>query len=50
MTNVNQPFDALISDILALVIATLNMEITADELDIDSPLFGDGLGLDSIDI
>ena len=26
------------------------MEITADELDIDSPLFGDGLGLDSIDI
>ncbi|MCL5796505.1 MAG: phosphopantetheine-binding protein [Gammaproteobacteria bacterium] len=50
MSTINQPFDVLMCDIVSLVIATLNMETTPEELDIDSPLFGDGLGLDSIDI
>lgn len=50
MSTINQQFDVLMCEIVSLVIATLNMETTPEELDIDSPLFGDGLGLDSIDI
>ena len=41
---------ALYADIKNLIITTLNLdEISADEIDADAPLFGDGLGLDSID-
>ena len=33
-----------------LIVETLNLEdITPDEIDVDEALFGDGLGLDSID-
>ena len=33
-----------------LIVETLNLEdITAEEIDVDEALFGDGLGLDSID-
>lgn len=33
-----------------LVVETLNLEdVTAEEIDPEAPLFGDGLGLDSID-
>ena len=42
--------DVLLSEIKALIIEGLQLEdITADEIDINAPLFGDGLGLDSID-
>lgn len=38
------------SQIRRLIVDTLNLEdITADEIDPLEPLFGDGLGLDSID-
>lgn len=41
---------ALYADIKNLIITTLNLdEISADDIDADAPLFGDGLGLDSID-
>lgn len=33
-----------------LVIDTLSLEVTLDEVNLDGPLYGDGLGLDSIDI
>jgi len=33
-----------------LIIETLNLEVSADEIKLDAPLYGDGLGLDSIDI
>jgi acyl carrier protein len=33
-----------------LVIETLNLEVSADEIKLDDPLYGEGLGLDSIDI
>jgi acyl carrier protein len=33
-----------------LIIETLNLEVSADEIKLDDPLYGDGLGLDSIDI
>lgn len=42
--------DVLLSEIKALIIEGLQLEdIIADEIDINAPLFGDGLGLDSID-
>ena len=33
-----------------LIVRTLNLEMTADEIDPLAPLFGEGLGLDSIDV
>lgn len=33
-----------------LIVKTLNLEIAADEIDPQAQLFGEGLGLDSIDI
>jgi acyl carrier protein len=33
-----------------LIVSALNLEVTAGEIDPDAPLYGDGLGLDSIDI
>lgn len=42
--------DSLSNDIKALIITTLNLEgMTPDEIETQAPLFGDGLGLDSID-
>lgn len=37
-------------EVAALMIECLNLEITADQIDPDAPLYGDGLGLDSIDV
>lgn len=40
----------LINDIKSLIISSLNLEdITPDDIDTEAPLFGEGLGLDSID-
>lgn len=33
-----------------LIVKTLNLEIRAAEIDPETPLFGQGLGLDSIDL
>ena len=42
--------DNLHLEIKKLIIETLNLEdISVDDIDSDAPLFGDGLGLDSID-
>lgn len=42
--------DQLIQTLKEQLIEALNLEdITPDEIDADAPLFGDGLGLDSID-
>ncbi len=42
--------DVLLGEITALIIEGLQLEdITANEIDINAPLFGEGLGLDSID-
>ncbi len=44
------PDDALIAEVAALMVSALNLEMTPAEIDPDAPLYGDGLGLDSIDI
>lgn len=37
-------------ELAQLIVSSLNLEVGADEIDLDAPLYGDGLGLDSIDI
>jgi acyl carrier protein len=37
-------------DLAALIVTTLNLEVQAGEIDPAAPLYGEGLGLDSIDI
>ncbi len=39
-----------IADVAEIIVAALNLDMTPDEIDADGALFGDGLGLDSIDI
>jgi acyl carrier protein len=38
------------AELARLMVDTLNLEMNVDDIDPLSPLFGDGLGLDSIDI
>lgn len=37
-------------ELAKLIVTALNLEIGADEIDPEAPLYGEGLGLDSIDI
>lgn len=37
-------------EVAGLIVEALNLEIAPGEIEPDAPLFGDGLGLDSIDI
>ena len=37
-------------DLAALIVSTLNLEVEADQIEPEAPLYKDGLGLDSIDI
>jgi acyl carrier protein len=39
----------LIEDLKKEIIAVLNLDILPADIDADAPVFGDGLGLDSID-
>ena len=42
--------EQLVKELKQHLIEELNLEeITVDDIDTDAPLFGDGLGLDSID-
>ncbi len=40
----------LTGEVAGLIVAALNLDVTAAEIDADAPLYGEGLGLDSIDI
>lgn len=37
-------------ELAQLIVTSLNLELTADDIEPDAPLYGEGLGLDSIDI
>lgn len=55
MTQVPAPvptpdFDALLKEVAEIIVSALNLEMTPAEIEPDAPLFGEGLGLDSIDI
>ena len=45
-----QTVDALLPEVAALIVEALNLEMAPEEIDPDAPLFGEGLGLDSIDV
>lgn len=41
---------ALLHEVAELVVSALNLEVAAADVQANEPLYGDGLGLDSIDI
>ena len=41
---------ALLLEVAELVVSALNLELAVTDVQPDEPLYGDGLGLDSIDI
>lgn len=42
--------EALLPEVAELIISALNLDMAPGEIAADAPLFGDGLGLDSIDV
>ena len=42
--------DGLEQDLAKLIVDSLRLEVPPSDIDPDAPLFGDGLGLDSIDM
>lgn len=40
----------LLRDVAALLVEALNLDTAPEDIDPQAPLYGDGLGLDSIDI
>lgn len=38
------------TDLANLIVSTLNLDVPAGEIDPEAPLYGEGLGLDSIDM
>lgn len=42
--------DSLMAEVAGMIVGALNLEIVPGEIEPDEPLFGDGLGLDSIDL
>lgn len=45
-----QTVDALLPEVAALIVEALNLEMAPEDIEPDAPLFGEGLGLDSIDV
>ena len=41
---------ALVREIAALIVSSLNLDVSVSDIDPAAPLYGEGLGLDSIDI
>ena len=42
--------DALMGEVAALIVEALNLDVKPEEIQADDPLYGEGLGLDSIDM
>lgn len=42
--------DALLPEVAELIVSALNLDMSPSEIEADAPLFGEGLGLDSIDV
>ncbi len=50
MTSKTLPQSAAESELASLIVSTLNLDIKPAEIDPEAPLYGEGLGLDSIDM
>ena len=46
----NTSLDSLMAEVAALIVEALNLDVKPEEIQPDDPLYGEGLGLDSIDI
>lgn len=46
----SQAIEALLPEVAELIVSALNLDLAPQEIEADAPLFGDGLGLDSIDV
>lgn len=46
----SSPDEALIAEVAQLLVTSLNLDIAPQDIDADAPIYGEGLGLDSIDI
>ena len=44
------PLENLMGEVAELIVEALNLDLQADEVGFDDPLYGEGLGLDSIDM
>ncbi|HWA12655.1 MAG TPA: phosphopantetheine-binding protein [Burkholderiales bacterium] len=44
------PMTAQEKELAELIVSALNLEVAADQIDAQAPLYREGLGLDSIDI
>ena len=42
--------DALMGEVAALIVEALNLDVKPEDIQADDPLYGEGLGLDSIDM
>ncbi|QCB48548.1 acyl carrier protein [Hydrogenophaga sp. PAMC20947] len=48
--NAPADLDELIPEVAALIVEALNLDVASDEIEPDGALYGDTLGLDSIDM
>ena len=46
----NAAADALLPEVAALIVEALNLDVAPADIVADDPLYGEGLGLDSIDM
>jgi acyl carrier protein len=44
------PLNDLMAEVAALIVEALNLDVKPEEIQPDEPLYGEGLGLDSIDM
>lgn len=44
------PLNDLIAEVAALIVEALNLDVKPEDIQPDDPLYGEGLGLDSIDM
>ena len=50
MTASSDSSDALLPEVAALIVEALNLDVAPADIVADDPLYGEGLGLDSIDM
>jgi acyl carrier protein len=46
----DQAVEQIVPDLVQLIIEALNLELQPQDVDPDGPLYGEGMGLDSIDM
>ncbi len=50
MTSATHPQSCAEAELASLIVSTLNLDTIPEDIDPDAPLYGEGLGVDSIDM